>query len=714
MLARTPLRALFPAASVALDVDPGIWDREADPGTADGVRDLYNTIIFLENTSQDEGFDALLRTARALRIDLLGLAAQESPPIASADLHALLLATALGPARVGVVSGRVNIAYDWLLWSLTTSWDLEGEHEINFHWLASAATSHLDDATDEIVRPWLLTLYQYDWLTAGLPSVADQLLASTLAIAVHGLARADLDLAAVLLSWAGNRSLDTTVAAELKRIGGFFATIADNQALAPAIRLQALRPLALCVGTVTGQDQTQRSRQLLDEFGSNLSSTDRLGALGNVFTGKPGELADQIDTFIELALDHHRQFEAIQGTIAGMAWARGTRHSLVNVPIRTLLLDGRVEPAVRLLRAWRGLADNIFEGTQTLVGMLASPGGVTWVAEGGKPQEAATGISLVDFQTAANAYLGNTVAVPTSPGMALHVGPRGRGIPDGDLEAHYQTSAEAFLNLGAAGQARAAATMPPTSLLLLPTLQAPVQALMTRKHGSTLPLWMSLQQPAPDRRIRNALLYLGGSLFSPIEQEILVASLSAADVRLTLRTEGEMTRARFLDDYNSQDFDLIWVGTHGIYDGLQPDNAHLHLSRTEQVRLNDLQPPASVMRRLLVLNACDGAVTAQTGGIGEMGLAAVAASANQAVISHQWPVASSTTALLFAGVLATSLTRAPSFFEAYQSMMSLVGGESRVLRDQVATISQRLVRLLDDKPEDFESLSSWGSAAFVQ
>jgi hypothetical protein len=197
--------------------------------------------------------------------------------------------------------------------------------------------------------------------------------------------------------------------------------------------------------------------------------------------------------------------------------------------------------------------------------------------------------------------------------MALEVGERGRGVPDEALAAGFQKSAETFLDLEAAGRARAAATTPPTSRLVLPTLQAPVQALMMRHLGSTLPLWMSVHQPASDRPIRTALLDLGGSLFSRIEEEILTASLSASDIRLTVRSEARMTRARFLDDYNSSEFDLVWIGTHGVFDGLQPDNAHLYLSETERVPLDDLQPPDSPTRRLLVLNACDGAVTAQTG-----------------------------------------------------------------------------------------------------
>ena len=128
----TQIRHLFPEASAELLRFPEIWDIEVDPQTLDGVRALYRLIVLLENTSQEDGPDALVRTARALRTDLLCLLEKEPASIDRHDLHALLMATTLGPAGFAVQRGRSNLAYDWLLWSLTTTWDIDGEHVLHF------------------------------------------------------------------------------------------------------------------------------------------------------------------------------------------------------------------------------------------------------------------------------------------------------------------------------------------------------------------------------------------------------------------------------------------------------------------------------------------------------------------------------------------------------------------------------------------------------
>ncbi len=710
----TPIRRLFPTASRELHGFAGIWDVEVDPQTVDGIGSLYNLIIFLENESQRDGPDALVMTARALRSDLLSLDEQRPGPIAESDLHSLLIATTLGPAGFAIATGRYNMAYDWLLWSLTTTWEIDGEHILHIEWLPSILQSRISDAADEIVRPWLQTLYQYDLKMAGLPAVTEALFPTALAIAVDDLPVGQFELAGVLLGWAGNQRLGLVQAAELHRICDFLADIVDNAALSSATRMRALRPLALCSPAVTGQDQCQRAAQLLDQFESELNTTDRLAALGTSLSGRPEDTAAQIEAFLDLARDHHAQFTYGAGSEQDAAWARSGMHSLIDVPVRTLLMGGHVRLAVRLLRAWRGLEDDLGDEPNTLFAVLANAHGFSWVADGGAVYGPPAGVSLSDFQLAANAFLGNTVTVRTGPTVPLHVPSRGRGVPNDDQGAAFEVVAHAFLNLSGAEAAHASAVETPSSLLALPTLQAPLQPLMLRNLGWTLPLSMSLRKPKPDRPIRQALLYVGGSLFSPLEMEALEASLSSTNVRVTVRDAHEMTSARFLADYHSAEFDLIWVGTHGVYDALEPDRAYLHLSELERVTLKDLRPPVTGLRRLLVLNACDGGATALMGGVGEIGLAATASAAAQAVISHHWPIKSPTVAPVFAAVLAGHLGVEQTYFEAYQATVSTFEGGQAALQTQLENISERLVHVVQDHPQDFDALTGWASAAFFE
>lgn len=712
MATAVQLGQLFPQSAAALTAPAGLWNLEVDPRSAAGVKTLYTVVLLLENQSGAIGIADLVETARCLRLDLLRLHSEATFPLAESDLHALHLAVTLGPARTGVLSGQLNVAYEWLLWSLTTTWAIDGEHMLNVGWLVSAAGSQLDDAIAQIVSPWFDTLYIYDRLAAGLPAMTDPLAPQAVALALAQVRHGEFDLAGALLGWAGTRSLDPAVARVLARICGEMASVADDSAADPTLRARALRPLALCLGSVTGQDSRVRSQQLLDEFGDTINPTDRLAALGNVYAGRPDDLADDLQIFIDLALEHHARFSEAESA-AAMAWARGSKHQLLNVPLHTLLLDGRVDPAMRLLRAWRGAPD-AGERPCPLVGVIADDHGVSWVAEGCALVSSEGGPGLADYQPLANAFLGSTVTVSSSPEVTVDRPARERGVPDPSAARPYLQTLELFLRLGDAKRVHTDAELRPSSLLLLPTLQAPIQALMLRSFGWTLPLTSSLEQPAPDRRIGQALLYLGGSLFSPLEEEVLTSILADSNVVATIRRDADFSRQRFLEDYQSPRYDLVWLGTHGQFDGLRPDDTYLHLTPTERVRLDDLRAPESDRRRLLVLNSCDGAVTAQTAGLGEIGAAAYAASSAQAVVSHLWPVESSTTALMFAGVLAKALMTIPNFFEAYESAVKLLSGGSTALRGHTSEYSDRLTRMLDDKPDDFDRLTSWGSAAFVQ
>lgn len=97
----------------------------------------------------------------------------------------------------------------------------------------------------------------------------------------------------------------------------------------------------------------------------------------------------------------------------------------------------------------------------------------------------------------------------------------------------------------------------------------------------------------------------------------------------------------FLRMYQSSEFDLIWIDTHGEYDQFNPHRAGLVVAEGAVVQLGQLigrAPTQVVGRRLLVLNACDSAASGPIGAPGGLGLASSLASAKQAVVAHFCPV----------------------------------------------------------------------------
>jgi hypothetical protein len=184
-------------------------------------------------------------------------------------------------------------------------------------------------------------------------------------------------------------------------------------------------------------------------------------------------------------------------------------------------------------------------------------------------------------------------------------------------------------------------------MLVLPSLPAPIQGLMVRQRGWTLPLSMSLHAPLPNRQIRRALVWLQGSMFNQREMDELVPRLEASGLSVDVRSQADMTRERFLHDYGSTDFDLVWVGCHGEVNQLAPTEASLLVAPDGGVGLCGPRSPGllrgtgqktSGPERLRL--RCRVSLR----GIGDLSLAGAAVGPTQAVVAHLWPIGSSVVA----------------------------------------------------------------------
>jgi hypothetical protein len=326
---------------------------------------------------------------------------------------------------------------------------------------------------------------------------------------------------------------------------------------------------------------------------------------------------------------------------------------------------------------------------------------------------------LGDYLIAANAFLGTTLTSRTGDPLTLSVPDRGRGFPDAREGEGFSDVATRFIKLADAQEQRDAGTAAgsgPERMILVPTQPAPVQSLMLRDLGWTLPLATSFRRPLPDRSLRRAVVWVGGALLADREREVVADILGSAGVDLTIRNEQNMKRDQFLTDYARGDWDLFWVGAHGMFDALEPDETHLLLAEGERIGPDDLMVKNEYAqgRRLLVLNACDTGTTAILGGLGEHGLATVAASPVQAVICHLWPIQSVTTAPVFAGLLTSALVDGGSFFAAYSSVVSHLSGGPDAIGAVLSGRADSLIRTVVDHEEDFSNLMGWASAAFYE
>ncbi|WP_223481915.1 MULTISPECIES: CHAT domain-containing protein [unclassified Pseudomonas] len=259
----------------------------------------------------------------------------------------------------------------------------------------------------------------------------------------------------------------------------------------------------------------------------------------------------------------------------------------------------------------------------------------------------------------------------------------------------------------------------PLCQLVLDTECTPLQAIQLKTWGETWPITSSLSIPKPDRKPQNILIWCGGgSLTEELETEVIKHIFECAGATVNLVYFTEATQQNFLEAYQDPQYDVIWVASHGDFDHWSPKHVTMHIGDNLSVSLEDLWEKAPVMdeRRLAFLNICDGARFEERGYLPKIGIAPGLASADQATISHLWPVMGYPAAA-FGAYLAYNLAAGIPYFESYKAAtLSIRKSTLEIAEDLTSKIGGEfdLIRQLRGKDENYAPLEFYGSAAFYQ
>lgn len=247
----------------------------------------------------------------------------------------------------------------------------------------------------------------------------------------------------------------------------------------------------------------------------------------------------------------------------------------------------------------------------------------------------------------------------------------------------------------------------------------PVQATQLKEWGKTWPIACSFSIPKPDRKPKKVLVWCGGgSLTEGLEAEAIKQIFERTGATVEVVSFEESAQRDFTTAYEDDGYDVIWVASHGTYDHWSPKKVTMHVGEDKSVSLEDLwnKAPIREERRLLFLNICDGARFEERGYLPKIGLAPGLACADQATISHLWPVLGYPAAA-FGAYLAYYIAEDTSFFEAYKlAMLSIRKTTYEIAEDLTSKIGDgfELIQQLRRKEEDYSSIDFYGSAAFYQ
>ena len=323
--------------------------------------------------------------------------------------------------------------------------------------------------------------------------------------------------------------------------------------------------------------------------------------------------------------------------------------------------------------------------------------------------------------TAANSFLGISCSVGMVPDFDLHIPNVGRfGVPDENESDAFEASLVDFYGLNNLRNVFKEAQLSIDGFISIPGHKFPFQYMANKYLSDVWPYAVSLEKPLEDSVIKKICMWCGaGSYTEMIEVNAVRSVLRSSNIEIDYFSSEDTSLSQFIGIYESSDYDVIWVMSHGEYDHWEPGSVKIEIGAGEYLSLEQvlrLKVPKCNTRRLLFLNVCDGATYSDLGGIPKLGFAPALSNSQQCVISHLWPV-NPYAAALFGALYAIAISKGCSFFNAYSDALNNMTSSNdlifQLLDEFVDDEGELKARILNQSIE-CAKIAHAGSPAFFQ
>lgn len=603
---------------------------------------------------------------------------------------------------------------DWLAWSLTDAIEdgpVQTMHVGRLEEFLDPMISNWPPFSD-LYTGWFRDFFYYARSRAAMPEVA----LAILPVALDNLQLRWNDPLSETLAMAASNLLSWSVqefpdAAQL--VAPLVKQSARDLAVDGRVRLILAMTLAAKPGEALGEDTGYWRALALGELAAWHRSHERLQLLIDEFGSRDdpqlfNDVLQEIDIY-QRWVEHHDadDVDVFRG--------RDALAPLIKVAVRICLSRHQGKRAVDLLAHWYRVGSEAAFWAQELLiqcpfyseGYLALVDSAAFRVEG-DPQEI-----LVALTQASNEFLGTYHTVQGAV-VRPHIADR-PGVVDESAGATFEARlASAYLPAGLVEQ-----TWTFSGQIVVPSQGHPLQAIQLR-HGMTCaPIIASLQQPRPDRPVQRVALWSGaGSMTEELERNAVAAAFRQGGVGVDVVTPDHASVERFLELYEADTYDVVWLMSHGTFDHYSPKRASLVIDENGgEIGISELlkRTLRGDRRRLLVLNVCDGGRFEEIGILPRVGVAPATATAHQATISHLWPV-HGISAAIFGTLLAKHLSSRTSFFDAFTHTLRHLSAKKEeqmaLLRVAAGNDAEELVSRLANSQIDLTNIAHWGSPVF--
>lgn len=618
-------------------------------------------------------------------------------------------------------NGVFTECHDWIVYSISDEWEYGDETNFQFDRITNFLLSDNIFIANNVLNTflgWIEVLFYYSRRHGGLieaskkviqfaSKVLTQLLQTNKWIVVSESAVVIATCQA--LAWSINYKQDPgemlaeTLAKHFDK--------STNDDVKKTIGVQ----LSLSGSDFTTKNSTEWIILVFSNYDLKLTGLEKMILLGKWYSDDPdklqrdwGQLIQAIDEYVKklgegndlhIKYEKSRLFTAIAGVVRN-----GIEIGILEIVNTILSTFYNIPVEYRLKNSVLYLIGNYNYGV-----LYGSPSGIQKLIKD-------TPADIISLFEIANKFLSARLAINDFPDFVIH-NPDNLGVPIPALGMQFE---DALIKHYQFEKLENTIIQSVTCLAVIPGYQHPIQSLMLKYLQRTFPISASLEYPNKKRNVKRVLLWCFGTRTSDLELRLTKDIFQSKGVIVDAINILEVSKNDFANMYQSADYDLVWVGTHGNYDQLLPHLSSIDIHPDGYVRLSDLIgiAPSTDKQRMLFLNICDGATASTQSAMYDLGIGAALCNRNQAVLSHIWMVkieSSFVYGVLYAHYLVNPVC---DFFTAYERVIQAMLKGKKFIKDLLTSYYELypdLLYFIDQLDDDIHNnIYYWGSGVYYE
>jgi CHAT domain len=709
------LATIFPKLleCIRSETDTSAWNTPVNLNTKASVQQALAVIDEAARLAGEHHTPDLLDIPAAIAADLASLV--DGGTIPKPTLLLLRMVAASLAIDCAVHRKQFSVVRDWILYALMGRF--EDANVVELDDISDPQRTILDSSavTADFVRApfliWAFGLFYYVRVTGDLKYVA----ASYLTL-VEQLCMAQFDeLSIETLVYAGTWATldgDSRGAPILRGL----ATLLENTPLPKSVSIQLAVALSAGAGQRAGLDTLKVAETALIKFEDGIDAFAKLQLLSHAYAGSIESISTHLADFENAIREYSAYVDSVAGDYISAAFEKERSFDIIAPIVGTLATSGRVADAILVVCLWRGASKSL-SVPKVFILLPTWHRGVVFAGTNGMEiwSSADVSDSILRLTETGNNFFGTNVVLKDDDRFSANQASR-PGIPDTSPQASDEFERTLCQHFQFARVVRLLDISASEGMLIIPQSREPIQSLMLKTIGRTLPISASCAPSKPDRPVRRVCVWWASTTYGEFEQRWVVEAFRRRNVEIV--TPSTRSKEEFEDLYSSPELDVFWMIGHGRFDHYYPERMSVDLTETVDLTLSEwlkIELHPDTRRRLFVANLCDSGTTATVGGTGELGLPVVLAQPTQALIAHLWPV-SAMHAAIFGAILATQLAKQQSFFAAYCAAAKImISGRRNIeaeLMDEFGA-EHEIIQRFHGASDIWNQLFIWGSPTFL-